>query len=76
MSHNIQSYNDVSLKDPYSLQNAGGLVFVCTKGAEGRYDLAPVAWVECSVSKTIVQGTSGVVFGKALKAKACEDWWK
>lgn len=37
-------YEAVELKDAYALQNAGGLVLVCTKGSEGRYDLAPVAW--------------------------------
>ena len=37
-------YIEWGLKDAYTLQNAGGLVLVCTKGADGRYDLAPVAW--------------------------------
>lgn len=37
-------YVEVGLKDAYSLQNAGGLVLICTKGRDGRYDLAPVAW--------------------------------
>ncbi|HOI22034.1 MAG: flavin reductase family protein [Spirochaetia bacterium] len=159
MDYESQGYNEVPIGRAYSLQNAGGLVFVCTKGADGRYDLAPVAWccpldydpvsmfiavldtshktwadilaggvfalafpgadqkelvercgsvsgfsvdkyesfsipsmpgealdlripegvagwVECSLVKTIVQGTSGVVFGKALAARAREEWWK
>ncbi len=159
MSHNIQSYNEVSLKAAYSLQNAGGLVFVCTKGLDGRYDLAPVAWscpldyepvskflcildtghktwadilevgrfalafpsfgqknlvercgsvsgfkvdkyeafsipamageavdvripegvagwVECSLIKTEILGTSGIVYAEALKARALENSWK
>lgn len=37
-------YRNIAPKEAYALQNAGGLVLVCTKGAEGRYDLAPVAW--------------------------------
>lgn len=37
-------YADVPLADAYGLMNCGGLVWVCTKSADGRYDLAPVAW--------------------------------
>ena len=37
-------YKNIAPKEAYALQNAGGLVLICTKGAEGRYDLAPVAW--------------------------------
>ncbi|MDP2791421.1 MAG: flavin reductase family protein [Rectinemataceae bacterium] len=37
-------YLEIGLKTAYQLQNAGGLVLICTKGGEGRYDLAPVAW--------------------------------
>ena len=37
-------YKEVPVSDAYSLQNAGGLVLVCTRGPDGRYDLAPVAW--------------------------------
>lgn len=37
-------YAAIDLKKAYTLQNAGGLVLICTKGQEGRYDLAPVAW--------------------------------
>ena len=37
-------YKVVAPKEAYTLQNAGGLVFICTKGRDGRYDLAPVAW--------------------------------
>ena len=37
-------YLEIGLKAAYQLQNAGGLVLICTKGQEGRYDLAPVAW--------------------------------
>ena len=44
MDYESQGYNEVPIGRAYSLQNAGGLVFVCTKGADGRYDLAPVAW--------------------------------
>ncbi|MDD3981316.1 MAG: flavin reductase [Spirochaetia bacterium] len=159
MEREREGYSKISVKDAYSLQNAGGLVFVCTKGAEGRYDLAPVAWccpldyepvskflcvldtghktwadilaqgnfalafpsigqkelvercgsvsgftvdkyesfsipyipgkaldlripqgvagwVECSLFKTEVLGTSGIVFGQALEARALADCWK
>ncbi len=37
-------YSEIGLKAAYQLQNAGGLTLVCTKGPEGRYDCAPVAW--------------------------------
>lgn len=37
-------YKVVAPKEAYTLQNAGGLVLICTKGLDGRYDLAPVAW--------------------------------
>lgn len=37
-------YAVVDLKNAYTLQNAGGLVLVCTKDGQARYDLAPVAW--------------------------------
>jgi flavin reductase (DIM6/NTAB) family NADH-FMN oxidoreductase RutF len=38
------NYREIGLKVAYKLQNAGGLVLICTKGNDGRYDLAPVAW--------------------------------
>jgi Conserved protein/domain typically associated with flavoprotein oxygenases, DIM6/NTAB family len=159
MDRENEGYSTISVKDAYSLQNAGGLVFVCTKGADGRYDLAPVAWccpldyepvskfiavldtghktwqdiletrrfalafpsigqkelvercgsvsgftvdkyesfsipfmpgkafdlripqgvagwVECSLIKTEILGTSGIVFGETLEARALDDWWK
>lgn len=49
MKHGDVDYASVALTEAYSLQNAGGLVLVCTKGqaaaeATARYDLAPVAW--------------------------------
>ena len=37
-------YGEISTTEAYELQNAGGLVLVCTRGPDGRYDLAPVAW--------------------------------
>jgi len=37
-------YLPVSLKEAYSLLNTGGIVLVCTRETDGRYDLAPVAW--------------------------------
>jgi flavin reductase (DIM6/NTAB) family NADH-FMN oxidoreductase RutF len=37
-------YEDIPVNKAYELQNAGGLVIVCTRGRDGRYDLAPVAW--------------------------------
>ncbi len=48
----MEEYEEIAVGEAYTLQNAGGLVLVCTKGrAEGneeggkaRYDLAPVAW--------------------------------
>ena len=38
------NYEQYSIENAYVLQNAGGLVVVCTKGGDSRYDLAPVAW--------------------------------
>lgn len=37
-------YQEIPQSEAYGLLNTGGLVMVCTKGAEGRYDLAPIAW--------------------------------
>lgn len=37
-------YKAVPPADAYALQNAGGLVLVCTQGIDGDYNLAPVAW--------------------------------
>lgn len=37
-------YLDIPVASAYRLLNAGGLILVCTRGADGRYDLAPVAW--------------------------------
>ncbi|MBL8968199.1 MAG: flavin reductase family protein [Spirochaetaceae bacterium] len=37
-------YAEIEAGQAYELQNPGGLVLVCTKGADGRYDLSPVAW--------------------------------
>jgi flavin reductase (DIM6/NTAB) family NADH-FMN oxidoreductase RutF len=37
-------YRDVPAAEAYSLLNTGGVVLVCTKGRDGRYDLAPIAW--------------------------------
>ncbi len=37
-------YYEIPVDMAYELQNAGGLVLVCTRGPDGRYDLAPVAW--------------------------------
>lgn len=37
-------YVEIPAAEAYELQNAGGLVLVCTRGPDGRYDLAPVAW--------------------------------
>lgn len=37
-------YRDVPPGEAYRLLNTGGLVLVCTRGSDGRYDLAPVAW--------------------------------
>jgi len=37
-------YFDVPSGEAYTLFNPGGLVLVCTKSAEGRYDAIPVAW--------------------------------
>ena len=152
-------YRECALGEAYTLQNAGGLVFVCTRGSDGAYDLAPVAWccpldyapvsrflcvldtshktfkdievsrtfaialpsvaqkelvarcggvsgfkvdkykefgiqalpgraidvkipagvagwIECSLSKIVVEGTSGVVMGDALHAEAIDEAWK
>jgi flavin reductase (DIM6/NTAB) family NADH-FMN oxidoreductase RutF len=37
-------YAEVPLSEAYELLNPGGLVLVCTRSEDGRYDLAPVAW--------------------------------
>lgn len=37
-------YRDVSPAAAYELLNTGGVVLVCTRGDDGRYDLAPIAW--------------------------------
>ncbi len=37
-------YREYPLREAYSLMNCGGLVWICTKSAAGRYDLAPIAW--------------------------------
>lgn len=151
-------YEAITVQEAYKLQNAGGLVLVCTRSPQGRYDLAPVAWccpldyapqsrficvldtghktyedlkatgefiialpsfsqkgmveacgsvsgreadkyekfsisshkgekvdalipegsagwVECRVSGISVEGTSAVVYGDALAAKAAKDFW-
>jgi len=152
-------YKEYSASEAYRLQNAGGLVLICTRGADGRYDLAPIAWscpieldpvsrfvcvldtghrtfadlsasgsfamalpgpalkdlvfrcgsvsgaevdkyaafsipffaarkvdvrlpegvsgwIECSVSRVILEGTSALVLGDVLCAAAIEDFWK
>ncbi|HOX18605.1 MAG TPA: flavin reductase family protein [Spirochaetales bacterium] len=33
-------------------------------------------WLECRLMRVVVEGTSGVVFGEVLKAKAKADAWK
>jgi flavin reductase (DIM6/NTAB) family NADH-FMN oxidoreductase RutF len=37
-------YSDIPPAEAYRLLNTGGLALVCTRSADGRYDLAPVAW--------------------------------
>lgn len=37
-------YTEYALTSAYELQNAGGIIFVCTRGASGKFDIAPVAW--------------------------------
>ncbi|HRY79506.1 MAG TPA: flavin reductase family protein [Spirochaetia bacterium] len=152
-------YAEIPVSDAYELQNAGGLVLVCTRGPDGRYDVAPVAWccpldyspasklilvldtghrtyadlsdsgefavalptkgqmdlvaragsmsghdadkyaelgipafparevdaripegvagwLECRLSRIVVEGTSGVVMGEVLRAEAVPDAWK
>ncbi|MCX7026714.1 MAG: flavin reductase family protein [Spirochaetes bacterium] len=152
-------YREYSKAEAYKLQNAGGLVMICTRGVGGRYNLAPIAWscpidyapvsrfvcvldtghqtftdlsasrefamalprpsqkdlilqcgsvsgaaadkyeafsipyfganridvrlpqgitgwIECSVSRVIVEGTSALVLGDVLYAAAIEGFWK
>ena len=152
-------YREYSATEAYRLQNAGGLVLVCTRGEDGRYDLVPIAWscpielapvsrfvcildtghrtyadlsasgkfamalpgpaqkdlvfrcgsvsgtdvdkyeafsiphfggrlidvrlpegvsgwIECKVSRVILEGTSALVLGDFLYAAAIEDFWK
>ncbi|MFA6504898.1 MAG: flavin reductase [Treponemataceae bacterium] len=40
----VDDYHEVPAAESYALLNTGGLVLVCTKGTDGRYDLAPIAW--------------------------------
>ena len=35
---------EIPLDEAYELLNSGGLVLVCTRSSDGRYDLAPIAW--------------------------------
>jgi flavin reductase (DIM6/NTAB) family NADH-FMN oxidoreductase RutF len=37
-------YRDLPAAKAYSLLSPGGLIWVCTRSADGRYDLAPIAW--------------------------------
>jgi flavin reductase (DIM6/NTAB) family NADH-FMN oxidoreductase RutF len=37
-------YKEIPVSKAYELLNAGGVVLVCTKSKDGRYDLAPIAW--------------------------------
>lgn len=37
-------YSEVPVSQAYQLLTPGGLVLVCTRSEDGRYDLAPVAW--------------------------------
>jgi flavin reductase (DIM6/NTAB) family NADH-FMN oxidoreductase RutF len=37
-------YVDVPVSGAYELLNTGGIVLLCTKSTEERYDLAPIAW--------------------------------
>lgn len=152
-------YLDVPLDTAYELLNPGGLVWLCTRSDDGRFDLAPVAWncpldyapvskvllvvdtghrtyhdlveagefvvalptagqrdliektgsvsgreldkyalfdigsvaaeavdalvpvgvagwLECRLLRVVVEGTSAVVFGEVLRAKALPDAWK
>jgi flavin reductase (DIM6/NTAB) family NADH-FMN oxidoreductase RutF len=37
-------YDKVEASKAYELLNPGGMIWVCTRSAKGRYDLAPIAW--------------------------------
>ena len=37
-------YTEIPKDEAYGLLNPGGLVLVCARGEDGRYDLAPVSW--------------------------------
>jgi flavin reductase (DIM6/NTAB) family NADH-FMN oxidoreductase RutF len=37
-------YPEVPVIEAYELLNAGGMVLLCTRSHDGRYDLAPIAW--------------------------------
>ena len=37
-------YREVPVASAYSLLTPGGMVLLCTASADGRYDVAPVAW--------------------------------
>jgi len=45
----MKKYIEMPMGVETRLVNHGPVVWVCSKGADGRYDLAPVAW-QCPVS--------------------------
>jgi len=49
-------YREYSIAEAFKLQNAGGLVLICIKGGEGRYDLAPIAW-SCPIEYEPISGS-------------------
>ena len=62
-------YLDVPLSEAYELLNPGGLILVCTRSADGRYDLAPVAW-NCPLD---YEPASEVLFVCEPGRRTCED---
>jgi flavin reductase (DIM6/NTAB) family NADH-FMN oxidoreductase RutF len=37
-------YTEIAIERAYGLMNTGGMIWVCTKGNDGRYDVTPIAW--------------------------------
>jgi flavin reductase (DIM6/NTAB) family NADH-FMN oxidoreductase RutF len=37
-------YLEIIPENAYELMNTGGIIWVCTKGPDGRYNITPIAW--------------------------------
>ena len=71
----VTTYRRLEAKLATRLINAGPVVWVCTRGADGRDDLAPVAW-HCPTSKEpprllLVVGRRHQTYRNLADTKAC-----